>query len=174
MAISTPVIEAVVETTNGGSIRAGVWTGVVVAGLALLTTIARQWGPWKTIARDERLAEHDRHEARIKILEERLDQQAAAHTQALLTKDAQAAAKEAQHDAEISAMRHRMNNLDQCLTMILMLIEQDPEKAQQAATKVREVRERQEATERAERAAISAARITASVAPNGHDKGITP
>lgn len=155
MGTSGQIAEAVVQTTAGGSIRAGVWTGVILAAITLATVIVRQWGPWKIIARDERRADIDSMAARIKTLEDRLDRQAAAH-QAII------AAKDAQHDAELSTMRHRMNNLDQCLTMLLALIEQDPAKAQVAASRVREMRERQEATEKAERATIHAARITAA------------
>lgn len=66
------------------------------------------------------------------------------------------------HAAEMAIMRHRMNNLDQCLTMLLMLIEQDPEKAREAARRVREMRSAQEAAEAAEKGAIHAARISAS------------
>ena len=62
-------------------------------------------------------------------------------------------------------MRHRMNNLDQSLTMLLTLIEENPERAQQAAKRVREQREKQEVLESAEKSAISAARIVAAAKP---------
>jgi hypothetical protein len=59
------------------------------------------------------------------------------------------------HEAEIRIMRHRMNNLDQCLTMLLVLIEQDPAKAQAAAIKVREMRALQESREVLERSIMT-------------------
>ncbi|MBB4860360.1 hypothetical protein HNO88_003703 [Novosphingobium chloroacetimidivorans] len=43
------------------------------------------------------------------------------------------AAKDAQHDAKLSTMRHHMINLDQCFSMLLALNGQDPEKAQTVA-----------------------------------------
>ena len=135
---------AVVQTTTGGSISAGVWTGVVLAALSLLTVIVKQWGPWKIIARDGRKSDLDLMTARINKLENLLEQ------------------KDAHHDAEVAVMRHRMNNLDQCLNMLLMLIEQDPDKAREAAARVRVMRERQEAAEASEKATIRAATITAA------------
>lgn len=52
-----PAVEAVVETANGGSIRAGVWTGVAIAAIGLVTLIIKQIGPWKkqTTEADEKL-----------------------------------------------------------------------------------------------------------------------
>jgi len=79
--------------------------------------------------------------------------------------EAKIEAKDAAHSAEIGVMRHRMNNLDQSLTMLLTLIEENPERAQQAAKRVREQREKQEIIESAEKSAISAARIVAAGAP---------
>ena len=64
-----------------------------------------------------------------------------------------------EHAAELQIMRHRMNNLDQCLTMLLALIELDPDRARESATRVRQMRERQEANEIAEKGAIAAARL---------------
>lgn len=52
-----------------------------------------------------------------------------------------------------------MNNLDQCMTLLLALIELDPERARDSATRVRQMRERQEANEIAEKGAIAAARL---------------
>lgn len=68
-----PAVEAVVNTTNGGSIRAGVWTGVVVAALGLVTLIIKQVGPWKkqTTEADEELRTHMM--ARVVSLESQVD-----------------------------------------------------------------------------------------------------
>ena len=67
----------------------------------------------------------------------------------------------ARHEAVVAIMRHRLNNVTQCLDALLMLIEQDPLKAQEAAARVREMRSRQEAAEAAEKTALHIANITA-------------
>lgn len=73
----------------------------------------------------------------------------------------------AQHEATMAVMRHRLNNMTMCLDALLLLIEQDPSKAADAAVKIREMRAQQMAAEAAEKAAVRAATIaaTASVAP---------
>jgi hypothetical protein len=151
---------AVVQTSAGGSIRAGVWTGVVVAAIGVVSLIIRQWGPWQIIARDTRRADMEGMGRRIADLESRLDKQTVQH-------EAKIEQERAQHGAEIQIMRHRMNNLDQCLTMLLALIEMDPDRARDAAARVRQMRERQEANEAAEKSAITAARITPAPSTGG-------
>ncbi len=143
---------AVVQTASGGSIRDGVWTGVVLAAIGVLSLIVRQWGPWKVISGQQRRADMDGMAIRIADLEARLDRQNTAH-------EAKIEQERAQHAAELQIMRHRMNNLDQCLTMLLALIELDPDRARESAARVRQMRERQEALEVAEKSAIAAARI---------------
>lgn len=145
----------VVHTTAGGSIRDGVWTGVVLAAIGVLSLIIRQWGPWQVISGNQRRADIEGMGKRIVDLEERLDRQNASH-------EAKIEQERAQHSAELQIMRHRMNNLDQCLTMLLALIELDPERARESAARVRQMRERQEANETAEKSAIAAARIAPS------------
>jgi hypothetical protein len=158
MASSAAVAQAVVETASGASISKGVWTGVVIATIGLIGLIVRQWAPWMTITASTRRADMEGMGRRIAELEARLDRQTTSH-------DLKVEQERAQHVAEQAIMRHRMNNLDQCLTMLLMLIEQDPEKAREAASRVRTMRERQEANEAAERAAIHVASIAAKVEP---------
>jgi len=89
---------------------------------------------------------------RIAELEARLDRQSVQH-------EAKIEMERREHAAELQIMRHRMNNLDQCLTMLLALIELDPDRARESATRVRQMRERQEANEIAEKGAIAAARL---------------
>lgn len=144
---------AVVQTTAGSSIRDGVWTGVLIAAIGVLSLVVRQWGPWKVISNNQRRADMDGMAIRIAELEARLDKQSEAH-------EAKLEQERAFHAAEMQIMRHRMNNLDQCLTMLLALIELDPDRARESAAKVRQMRERQEANEVAEKSAIAAARIT--------------
>jgi hypothetical protein len=150
--------QAVVQTSAGGSIRAGVWTGVILAGIGVISLVIRQWGPWKIIDGDQRRADIEGMGKRIAELEARLDRQTTQH-------EAKLDQERAQHSAEIQIMRHRMNNLDQCLTMLLALIELDPERAREAAARVRQMRERQEANEAAEKSAIAAARIAPLATP---------
>ncbi len=143
---------AVVETASGGSIRAGVWTGVILAGIGVVSLIIRQWGPWQVIAGTQRRADIEGMGKRIAELEARLDRQSVQH-------EAKIEMERREHAAELQIMRHRMNNLDQCLTMLLALIELDPDRARESATRVRQMRERQEANEIAEKGAIAAARL---------------
>ncbi|MGC5799833.1 hypothetical protein [Sphingomonas sp. NFX23] len=95
------------------------------------------------------------HSARVTRLEQRLEDQRGMY-------EARIEFERVTHASDISTMRHRMNNLDQCLTMLLVLIEENPQKAQEAAKRVREMRAKQEASEAAEKATIAAARITAT------------
>jgi hypothetical protein len=152
MTVGAQAAEAVVQTAAGGSIRAGVWTGVILAAIGVVSLVVRQWGPWQIIARDTRRADMEGMGKRIAELESRLDRQTAQH-------EVKLEQERAQHAAELQIMRHRMNNLDQCLTMLLALIELDPAKARESASRVRQMRERQEALEVAEKGAIAAARI---------------
>lgn len=152
-----PAVEAVVQTTQGGSIKAGVWTGVILAGIGVISLVIKQWGPWQMIAGQQRRADIEGMGRRIADLETRLDRQTMQY-------EAKLDQERREHEAEIQTMRHRMNNLDQCLTMLLALIEQDPAKASDAAARVRQMRERQEANEVTEKSIIAAARLTPAVA----------
>lgn len=152
-----PAVEAVVQTTNGGSIRAGVWTGVILAGIGVISLVIKQWGPWQIIAGQQRRADIEGMGKRIADLEARLDKQTTEYAAKIEQKDAS-------HAAELQVMRHRMNNIDQCFTMLLALIELDPSRASEAAARVRQMRERQEANEVAEKSTITAARIAPVVA----------
>lgn len=107
------------------------------------------------IAGSQRRADIEGMGKRIAELEARLDRQSVQH-------EAKIEQERREHAAELQIMRHRMNNLDQCLTMLLALIELDPERARDSAARVRQMRERQEANEIAEKGAIAAARLTAT------------
>lgn len=71
--------------------------------------------------------------------------------------------KDKQHDAERSIDRHRINNLSQCLDALLLLIEQDPAKASDAAAKIRKMRAEQLEREAKEKATIRAAAIAGTL-----------
>jgi hypothetical protein len=147
-----PVAEAVVQTTNGSSIRAATWVTAVLSGIGVLSLVIKQWGPWQIIAGNQRRADIEGMGKRIAELEARLDRQTTEYAAKIEQKDVA-------HAAELQVMRHRMNNIDQCFTMLLALIELDPSRAAEAATRVRQMRERQEANEAAEKSTITAARI---------------
>lgn len=68
--------------------------------------------------------------------------------------------KDREHEAERGIDRHRINNLSQCLDALLLLIEQDPAKAAEAAAKIRAMRAEQLEREAKEKATIRAASIS--------------
>lgn len=105
----------------------------------------------------ERASEMDQMRERIAKMEERQDQ------------------KDAIHEAERTVDRHRINNLSQCLDMLLALIEQDPAKAADAAGRIKEMRARQMDAEAKEKAVIQAATIVASAKSNHEPpEGVEP
>jgi outer membrane murein-binding lipoprotein Lpp len=69
----TPVAEAVVQTTNGGSIRAGVWTTAVVAVIGLFGLIIKQIGPWRKQTTDAEGLLREKLSARVDGLEKQVD-----------------------------------------------------------------------------------------------------
>ncbi len=70
--------------------------------------------------------------------------------------------KEALHAAERAVDRHRINNLDQCLTAFLMMVKKNPDDAAAAAAMIEEMRAQQIEREKQEASAIHAATITAT------------
>lgn len=58
--------------------------------------------------------------------------------------------------AERSIDRHRINNVTQCLDALILLIEQDPAKASEAATRIKSMRADQMKAEAAEKGAVAA------------------
>lgn len=101
------------------------------------------------IAGTQRRADIEGEGKRIAELEAGFDRQSVQH-------EVKIEQERREHAAELQIMRHRMNNLDQCMTMLLALIELNPERARDSATWVRQMRERQEANEIAEKGAITA------------------
>ena len=152
------------------------WTGALVGLLNLLVggalvAIIKKWPELKRIV-NERAAADDAATTRlleqqamvIERQDKRIDEierQAAVERHEC---NAKIDMMQKEYQADHSVARHKMNNLDQCLTMLLTLIEENPEKAQSAAKRVREMRERQERDEAAEKGHIHAAKI-AAVAP---------
>lgn len=73
--MASKAAEAVVSTTAGSSISAGIWTLVgiaVVAICGMVTAAIKQWGPWKKIAHDAREADFTRLREDIETLTNRI------------------------------------------------------------------------------------------------------
>jgi vacuolar-type H+-ATPase subunit I/STV1 len=166
LAAAAPIEVAQSGITAGSKLMSGVFS---VGFLALVGTIWKTRVPMKklSIASEEKLrgdlmAQLEKqdidHTARVLRLESRQDDQKKAYENKLEY-------ERVIHSNDIATMRHRMNNLDQCLTMLLALIETNPEKAQEAAKRVREMREKQEAVESAEKALFAARRATTPSPP---------
>lgn len=161
--MSAPIEVAQTGISLGSMIiGAGVWTCLG----AIIVAYFKQRTPFTKIKIDgdaslraellEKLDKQDvEHTARVTRLEQRLEDQRTMY-------EARIEYDRVSHASDLSTMRHKMANLDQCLTMLLVLIEENPSKAQEAAKRVREMRAKQEASEAAEKATIAAARITAS------------
>jgi len=139
---------------------AGVWTGI----FTFLGIMWKNKVPMKKLGIDaeERLredlmnqlnAKDSAAQGRYDALEKRLEAMRARYEARLET-------ERVSHAAEMQIMRHRMNNLDQCLSMMLVMTEENPEKAKNIAARVREMRERQEVLENEEKARIAAARLS--------------
>ena len=107
----------------------------------------------------ERAAEMDSMRDRMKAMESRLEKQAAEHRAEKLAWEARIEERERLYEADMALARHRVNNLDQSLQALLMLIEQDPAKAAEAAAKVRKMREEQLVREATEKATIYSSKI---------------
>lgn len=130
------------------------WTPILltIANLLLggvMVAIIRSRPALKKIAADREANLLSERAKEMQDMRERIDK-----LEAMLTQ------KDKQHEAERAADRHRINNLSQCLDALLLLIEQDPAKAAEAASRVRGMRADQLQRENAERAAIRAAAIT--------------
>jgi hypothetical protein len=176
--VSVPISVAQSGISLGSAITgAGVWTGVAIAIVTLLGIMWKQRYPMKKLATagDEKfradlmlqLKEQDADTmAKVTRLEVRLDDQRKLYDEQRKLYETRLEFERVGHQNEVKLMRHRMNNIDQCFTMLLALIESNPEKAQEAARRVREMREKQEASEVLEKATIAAAAAVAS-SPNG-------
>ena len=88
-----------------------------------------------------RMALGDRRLGRIEKLEQRIDQQRVSF------------------EAEISILRHDLNNANTCLDLLLTLLETQPEKAAEHAARIKAMMDRRARDLSAEKATIRAARI---------------
>jgi len=147
-------IPVAVKSAAGGYTAVGA-IGTFVVSLIGLVVAWVKFGPkWKEVAvsaekgfRDDLLARVDHLEAALE--KERSDR----------------AAERAKHEAERASERHRINNMQACFDALLMLIEQDPAKAADAAAKVKAMRSEQMKAEAIEKSAIHAAAIAGKATP---------
>lgn len=160
------VVDPVAVTQQGISLgsaltAAGVWTGI----FTFLGIMWKNKVPMKKIGIDaeERLREDLMNQLNKKDSEAqgRYDALSKSLEAMRARYESKLEGERVSHSAELQIMRHRMNNLDQCLSMMLVLIEENPEKAKSIAGRVREMRERQETLENEEKARITAAKIEA-------------
>lgn len=129
-------------TAGFGWTAAGAWGSFLV----LLGLIVRQVNPWRktTIEADKQL--RDDLLKRVEHLETTLD-----HERKI-------------REAERSLDRHRINNLTQCLDMLVALLETNPDRAHDFVVRIKEMRETQIAAEATEKGLIHAAKIASEAA----------
>ena len=72
-------------------------------------------------------------------------------------------AERARHEAEMTVMRHRVNNADACLDTLLMLLKTSPDKVAEAVVHIETMRARQQQEVALERGAIAGARVAAAI-----------
>ena len=109
-----------------------------------VTVIVALWRGWPAIIDASvraRMALGDRRLGRIEKLEQRIDQQRVSF------------------EAEISILRHDLNNANTCLDLLLTLLEAQPEKAAEHAARIKAMMDRRARDLSAEKATIRAARI---------------
>lgn len=133
----------------------GISTGTIVLafiqilfGGGILVAIVKAWPQLKKIAAE-------REASAAKIANEREANLLTERAEEMKEMRAQMAAMEAERQID----RHRINNLTQCLDALLMLIEQDPSKAAEAAKRIKDMRVAQMAAEAAEKGAVASAKV---------------
>lgn len=120
--------------------------------LAVITAIIKGWPAIADAALKAKTALGDRRLSRIEKLEASIE------------------AQRASHEAEVSILRHQLNNVSACLDALLLLIETAPDKAAAHAARIRAMRAEQSTSETFEKATIRGARVavaTAAVAEAG-------
>ena len=149
--MSVSSIPVAVTGTPWATILMGI-ANLLIGGL--LVQIIRTRPTLKKIANEreanlltERAAEMERMGERIAALEAQLEHQ------------------RTRHEAERALDRHRLNNMDQCLTYLFMVFEKMPEKVPEAMAAVKEMRADQLKNEALEKATIHAAAIATTKGP---------
>lgn len=148
-AAATAAVPVAVTSTGFG------WTPVLLTIANLLiggvfVAIIRTRPALKKIANEreanlltERAEEMESMRERMKALEAKIE-----------AKDAQHEIDRIVHEAERAYDRHRINNLDQCVTSFLMMVRANPTDGAKAATMIEELRTRQVEEEKRENIAL--------------------
>lgn len=112
--------------------------------LAVITALIKGWPAIVDATSRAKAALGDRRVSRIEKLEAKIEEQRASY------------------EAEISILRHDLNNVSTCLDALLLLLETAPEKAQEHVARIKAMREKQAMAQSAEKATIRAARIVSA------------
>jgi hypothetical protein len=164
-----PAAEAIVQTTNGGSIRAATWVTAVSVVAGLLTLIIKQIGPWRkqtTDAQDKLIEtlgarvdklELDLQEQR-RFYEDKIEKQAASYDQKMdkLQAENEATNRIARHELANAKMRFR------ALVMLLKRLPSPPEGLNAILRDIETMEADQALAEAAEKGAQSGARVAAA------------
>lgn len=125
---------------------AGVWAAVI----ALVRVMWMQRVPMRKMKLDADVKLIDTLGARVELLERKLDE------------------KDAKHEAEVSMLRHQIVNSDQCLDLLLALLEEVndlPERAKSAVQKTKAMRREQRDRETVEKATLRGSAMAATRLP---------
>lgn len=131
-------------TAIAGSFERAPWGWALT--FAVCTALIKGWPAIQDAVTRAKTALGDRRLSRIEKLEAKLDLQSASH------------------EAEVSILRHQLNNVSACLDALLLLIETAPEKAAQHAAAIRAKRAEQSTSETVEKATIRGARVAVATA----------
>lgn len=124
------------------------------AVLLLVGVLVRQFVPWRKLRVDAEAQLRTDLLERVSRLENALD-----------TERANRERERVKHEAERRLDRHRLNNVTTCFDALLLLIEMDPARAQEAVKRVKEMRAAQMIAEAEEKAIIMAAELNQHTAP---------
>lgn len=111
---------------------------------SVIIALIKGWPAIADAALKAKMALGDRRVSRIEKLEARIEEQRVSY------------------EAEISILRHDLNNVRASFDALLLLIESAPEKAAEHVERIKSKRKEQDANQAAEKATIRAARIVAA------------
>ena len=139
----------------------------LVCAIGLLGVMARQWVPLKRIKVDADARLIDTLSERVAMLEKKLEEERARHEGGIAAFDKKLDDERGRHEREVSLLRHRANNSDQCLDAFILLLENAddlPDRVKRAIASVREMRTRQRSEEALEKGAMKAGGFATSAA----------
>lgn len=125
--------------------RVVIGTGTTGSFLALLAVIVKTWVPIRKMRLSADETFRGELMERVEKLESKIDEE------------------RARCEADLSIMRHRMNNVTMCFDALLLLIETAPEKAADHVAKIKAMRVTQQEVEAKEKATYHAAKVAAGL-----------